>query len=796
MPPESPLPPRRFLLPLLALFAGSGCSALIYEIVWLQLLQLSIGSSAVSLAVLLGTYMGGMCLGSLALPRFVPARRHPLRVYAAIELGIGIFGAAVLYAVPPVVRLYAGGAGSGLPDILLRGLVCAVCLLPPTLLMGASLPAIARWTEATPHGVSWLGFFYGGNIAGAVFGCLFAGFYLLRVYDMATATVAAAAVNVAVAAVAFGLAARAPHHAPAAVPPAPAAAPATGAWTVYTAIGVSGLCALSAEVIWTRLLSLMMGATVYTFSLILAVFLLGLGLGSGVGSWLSRGAVRPRTALACCQILLVAAIAWAAFLLARSLPYWPVDPSPSASPWFQFGLDLLRCACAVLPAACLWGASFPLALAAAARREEDAGQLAGRVYAVNTLGAILGAAGASLVLIPGIGTHHSQQLLSALSAAAALLVSRPRRRIVVAVAAPLAALLIWAQPPVPWEVIAYGRDLGIPNSRRGTLLEVSEGMNASVAVTEYDNTRLFHVSGKVEASSSEQDMRLQRMLGHIPALVHSGPRSVLVVGCGAGVTAGAFVTHPAVARIVICEIEPRIPPAVARHFRRENHGVVDDPRTQLIFDDARHHVFTTRETFDVITSDPIHPWVKGAATLYTKEYFELCRRRLNPGGVITQWVPLYQSTAEAVRSELATFFAVFPEGVIWGNDTILAEGYDIVLMAQVGGSRIDVDALQERLNRPDHAAVARSLRDVGFRTAVGLLATYAGRGADLREWLQFAPINLDRNLRLQYLAGMGINIQRATSLYLEILRYRRYPHGLFVTSDASRENLRRALRLP
>jgi spermidine synthase len=426
----------------------------------------------------------------------------------------------------------------------------------------------------------------------------------------------------------------------------------------------------------------------------------------------------------------------------------------------------------------------------------DAGQLTGRVYAINTLGAILGAAGASLVLIPAIGSHHCQQLLAALSAAAALLVFRPRRRIVVAVAALLAALLVWAQPPVPWEVIAYGRDLGIPNSRRGTLLEVSEGMNASVAVTEYDNARLFHVSGKVEASSSEQDMRLQRMLGHIPALVHSGPRSVLVVGCGAGVTAGTFVTHPAVARIVICEIEPRIPPAVARHFRRENHGVVGDPRTRLVFDDARHFVFTTRETFDVITSDPIHPWVKGAATLYTKEYFELCRRRLNPGGIITQWVPLYQSTAEAVRSELATFFEVFPEGVIWGNDTILAEGYDIVLMAQVGGSRIDVDALQERLNRPDHAAAARSLREVGFRTAISLLATYAGRGADLREWLLYAPINLDRNLRLQYLAGMGINIQRATSLYLEILRYRRYPDGLFVTSEASRENLHKALRLP
>ncbi|HZY84607.1 MAG TPA: hypothetical protein VFE78_07235, partial [Gemmataceae bacterium] len=176
---------RRSLPLLLLLFVGSGCSALIYEIVWFQLLQLVIGSSAVSLCVLLATFMGGMCLGSLALPRVVSPRHHPLRVYALLELGIGVIGVAVLFGVPLADRLYAGYFGHGLQGVLLRGAVCAACLLPPTLLMGATLPAIARWVEATPKGVSWLGGFYAGNIAGAVFGCLLAGFYLLRVHDMA-----------------------------------------------------------------------------------------------------------------------------------------------------------------------------------------------------------------------------------------------------------------------------------------------------------------------------------------------------------------------------------------------------------------------------------------------------------------------------------------------------------------------------------------------------------------------------------------------------------------------------------
>ena len=173
---------------LLILFAGSGCAALIYEIVWFQLLQLAIGSSAVSLGALLGTFMGGMCLGSILLPKKISTRHHPLRVYAYLELGIGVLGLLVLWLIPVLDRVYAAVASIGLQGVFLRAVVAAICLLPPTLLMGASLPAIARWIETTPSGISWLGFFYGGNIAGAVVGSLVAGFYLLRVYDMAFTT--------------------------------------------------------------------------------------------------------------------------------------------------------------------------------------------------------------------------------------------------------------------------------------------------------------------------------------------------------------------------------------------------------------------------------------------------------------------------------------------------------------------------------------------------------------------------------------------------------------------------------
>jgi spermidine synthase len=760
--------------------------------------------------------MGGMGLGSFLLPRLISAQWHPLRVYAWLELGIGAIGLIVLFGMPAVVRFYTSNAAPGLAGILLRGAVSAVCLLPPTMLMGATLPALSRWIETTPRGVSWLGFLYGGNTAGAVFGCLLSGFYLLRIYDVSTATRVAALINGAVALLGFVLAIRTPHSPPTDEPGRVRADRGRESRPVLVVIALSGFCALGAEVVWTRLLSLMLGGTVYTFSIILAVFLAGLGIGSGIGSLLTRGTGRPRTALGYCQILLTAAIAWAAFMLAKSLPYWRISPAISNDPWSDFLMDLVRCLCAILPPACLWGASFPLALGAVASHEGDPGRIVGKVYAANTAGAILGSIGFSLIMIPALGTQWSQRLLIGLSAIASLLAFAPPLRQVRThagsdgelhpppprttaaaswtAALGLAVVLAWSVPGVPWELIAFGRKLPVI-PYQGVALYVGEGMNSSVAVTQLDSgVRNFHVNGKVEASSHPQDMRLERMLGHIPALFHPKPRSVLVVGCGAGITAGSFVLHPDMERIVICEIEPLIPRVVARFFGRENYGVLDDPRVEVVIDDARHFILTTQEKFDIITSDPIHPWIKGSATLYSKEYFELCRRRLNRGGLITQWVPLYESTLDAVKSEIATFFEVFPQGTIWGNDAT-GLGYDVVLLGQDGTMSISVDGLQERLDRDDHQSVAQSIKEVGFPSAVDLLSTYAGQGPDLEPWLKGAEINRDQNLRLQYLAGMGLNSSLNIGIYDDLLKFLRFPGKLFVGSEKRMQALRQALKL-
>ena len=353
-------------------------------------------------------------------------------------------------------------------------------------------------------------------------------------------------------------------------------------------------------------------------------------------------------------------------------------------------------------------------------------------------------------------------------------------------------LLLSAIPQLPWALVAYGRYLPVKTDL-GKILFLGEGMSASVAVTELSTgVRNFHISGKVEASTDPRDMRLQRMLGHIPGLIHPQPRSALVVGCGAGVTAGSFVPYPQVERILICEIEPLIPRVVAQYFGQENHDVVRDPRTRVVYDDARHYILSTREKFDIITSDPIHPWVKGAATLYTKEYFELCKAHLKPGGLVTQWVPLYESNLPVVRSELATFFEVFPNGTIWSNDEN-GEGYDVVLLGSAEPLKIDLQQVQDRLAHDDYHAVLQSLREVGFRSSYSLFSTYAGLASDLKPWLQNAQINSDRNLRLQYLAGLGLNFNEQDLIFSDLLLYRRFPEELFTGSNVWRQSLKSAI---
>lgn len=791
---------QRYLPLLVLLFVGSGCAALIYEIVWFQLLSLIIGSSAVSMGVLLGTFMGGMCIGSLLLSKYISRAEHPLRVYAKLEAAIAVFGLLVLWGMPFVGGLYFKIAVHGMTGVFLRGIICAICLLPPTILMGATLPAIARWVENSAEGVSWLGFFYGGNIAGAVFGSLLAGFYLLRMHDMAYATYVAVAIDLAVVAAGWLLANVTAYSAPAEpeydedVPRPALIRPGTG--PVYVTIALSGATALAAEAVWTRMLSLLLGATTYTFSLILAAFLTGLGIGSSIGASIARTSKNPRLALGVCQALLAAAIAWAAYSTTNFLPYWPVSPNLSATPTYTFQIDLVRCLWVVLPAALLWGASFPLALAAAGRDEADAGRMVGAVYAANTVGGIVGALFGSLLIIAWLGTQAAEKILIGTAAVSALITLVPtlaengrsleftRRGWVRGFATlVIAGFAMGFAKPVPPLLVGYGRWFATRLENMNDFIYMGEGVTASVAVSQLGNGVLnYHNAGKVQASSEPQDMRLQRMLGHLTTLLPPKVDNVLVIGCGAGVTAGAVSIDPHLKSETIAEIEPLVPRVVSKYFGVQNFNVVTNPKVHVQIDDARHYILTTDQKFDAVTSDPLDPWVKGAATLYTEEFFNVVKDHLNPGGVVTLFVQLYETGIPGVKSEIATFMKAFPNGVVFGN-TNNGGGYDLVLVGQNSPAmKIDVDAVEAKLASPEYAQVRQSLHEIGFENATDLFATFAGNEPMLRPWLADAQINRDRNLRLQFLAGEGLNQYNQAAIYSQMLQYRQYPEGMFTGS--------------
>jgi len=803
---------RRHEVALVILVFGSGCAALIYEVVWFQLLELVIGSSAVSLAVLLSVFMGGTCLGSIAAMPFAKRTRSLLPIYALIELSVATCGVSIAHVMPHISETLTRFGGN---DLAVRAILAAACLFPPTICMGAVLPIISQLFEEDRGRMAWVSYCYAGNLAGGVAGGVLAGFYLLRVFDVDVATWTAVAINCAVALSALLLSYKSPAGESGETTGANKL-PEAGRFAdsrIYAAVAFSAATALSAEIVWTRALSLAFAATVYVFSMVAAAFLLGLAIGStSAGILIRKSKISPRVALGWCQIFSCVGMAFAAHVLTDVIPNSSIAEN-SAGPWHVLWHESLVSLAIVLPCTVAWGMSFPLGLASLDKNENNLGQSVACLYAVNTAGAIFGAIGTTWLFARLVGTQRTVQLAIVISAIAGMGVllsataddaksKRPPRRVRYAECACIAAgvlLLVWDVAPLPGVLIAYGRRSSewIATSRvadMGRIVYAGEGLDDFVAVSETgDGAMNFHASGKVQASTSPQDMRLQLLLGHLSHLIPEHPSSALVIGCGAGITAGALSIGPGVDRVRIVEIEPLIPRIASRYFAEYNHRVMENPAVSLTMDDGRHFLATTNERFDVISTDLVDPWVKGVATLFTSEFFELERRHLNPGGVVTQYIQLYQTSPDVVKSEIATFVSVFPNSVIWGNPRE-GQGYDLVILGQVEPVKIDVDSLEARLNSAPYSAVMKSLRSVGIGSATDLMATYAALGSDLTEWLQGAVINRDRSLRLQYLAGLALDDEEAGPIYSQILSKRRLPSSAFAGPAASLKYLEKSIQ--
>jgi spermidine synthase len=468
------------------------------------------------------------------------------------------------------------------------------------------------------------------------------------------------------------------------------------------------------------------------------------------------------------------------------------------------GLHVLRAMDVILPSAVLWGMSFPFALAAAGSSHGDTGRSSGNVYAANTIGAIVGSLGVSFWTIPQYGTRWSAQLLVlGASVSAALLFWAARGRAQAAVtqtrkhspwlspALVLAAGVAFAAflPGLSRVFLAHGRYIFWVDPR-DQYPYVSEGAASTVAVhIAPDGYRHFHVSGRVEASNNPNDLRTERLIGHLSAIPHPNPESVLVVGLGGGITAGTLALYPEVKRIVICEIEPRVVGA-AQQFALENYDVLSDPRVELIFDDARHFLATTREKFDIITSDPIHPWVRGNSILFSREYYAIVKSRLKPGGIATQWVPLYETSELAIKVQLNTFMDAFPNGSVW-NTITGGKGYDVVLVGGLDPMHIDIPTTERRMSATPR--MAESFKQVHIASVIDLLSAYGASGKDMMPWLQGAPINRDFSLKLEYISGLAMDQKEADPIYAHMVAGRTFPAGSFTGPPAQVNELRRRI---
>lgn len=663
------------------MFFVSGVSALVYQIVWLKHLGFVFGNSIYAAATLIAVYLAGLGFGGYL---FAGAfrRRNPLLVYAVLEGVIGLLGSMSPHFFRWLDSLYVW-AYSSIGDSpatlsVARVAMASLFLLPPTMLMGGTLPVLVRWfTGDRLEGGRAVSSLYAVNTFGATAGVAFAGFYAIPTIGLLLTLAVAVALNFLLAVVSLvlawianvrgeGDAHAAPDHEKASMQEG-AAHSIVSPRLILLVSFLMGLTAIADEVFWSRILVLHLGSSVYSYSLMLFSFLIGLAAGSAAVSVviervdLAKLLARLEIALA-----VVLAIQIHLFVSFPDILEWlggviGVDTHPQR--FFVFlGTVLL----AILPPTALMGATFPVAVKLYSRlRHESESHGVGTVYFWNTVGSITGSLGAGFVFIRLMGSQNGLFAMAALNLAIALVLivrasGATRER--VAFAGGLLALLLAFFAAKPDQVILSA---GIFVDEKAPILLFREDVSATVTLRKLREDFLSLELNGVNVAGTASDLRgTQKLQGHLPLLMHRAPKKVLHIGFGSGGTAYAVSLHP-VDEIRIAEISPEVLEVSDKYLRSENHGVLDDKRVVTEINDGRNFVLATPEKFDVILSDSIHPRYAGNGSLYTLDYFRLCRERLNPGGVVSMWLPTYSMTNRNYVQIVRAFHEVFPNTTIW-----------------------------------------------------------------------------------------------------------------------------------
>jgi spermidine synthase len=774
-------------LPLIfLLFFLSGATSLVYEVVWLRQLILIFGSTLFATSTILSTFMGGLALGAFVAGRWMDrSARSPLRIYGVLEIGIGVYAllVPVLFgALTPLFRLVwnAGGSESMLLLSLAKFAGIALVLLIPTTLMGASLPVLSREVADDPDRIGGkVGTLYAVNTFGAVAGTFTAGFLAIPGLGAQKTLWVTAVANLLIGAAALGLARKPVSRTGPSV--AAAVDGRRGIGLVLVVFAISGFGAMVLEVAWTRALALVLGSSVYAFSLMLLAFLIGLAAGSAffAGLLRRRPGIRPAVLL---TALLGASglLSYATAFLLQHLPrmfaeiYFSWNPGPNG--WFavQFCFGLM----VMFPATFAFGGIFPAIIQIMARDLDDVAGSVGTAYASNTAGTIFGAACAGFFLIPWIGVRNSVVSIGVLQMVLALLVCllvsglRWKRRILLAVPI-LAAVICFPLFRPGWDVLLMnsGVYMNVTELEEGSgwedflaiteqdnvLVYAEEGLTASVLVADQPshNNRYLSVNGKIEASTSS-DMETQLMVAHLPLFLHPSPGDVLVIGLASGISVGAAATHP-VESIHVVEVEKAMEPA-ARLFAEHNYDALDDERVRLFFNDARNQLEFSPETYDIIISEPSNPWMTVASNLFTEDFFRMAATRLRSDGIFCQWVQNYCLPADDMRSIVAAFRSAFPNVLLFET----FEGVDLVLLGSREPLNLDLDRMEYRMSE---LRVWMDLARVGVRSPADVLPLFRLGPEEVDRLVEGAPRNSDDNARVEFSAPKA--------LYLETL-----PHNL------------------
>ncbi|ABC80983.1 fused MFS/spermidine synthase [Anaeromyxobacter dehalogenans] len=751
-----------------ALFFVSGAAGLVYQVAWSRLLNEIFGVTAHAVTAVLATFLGGLALGSWMLGRAADRCRDPLRLYALLELGVAataLAGTAAVRALDPV-HLWAASrlAPDSVALLLVRAGLAAVVVLPPTVLMGGTLPAITRaLVRRIGHLGRELSFVYALNTAGAVAGSVAAGFALIRALGVHGTLWAAAAANVAVGLGALALSrarggsgASPPAAAAPARSPAPAAGPEAGAGWILAVMALSGVSSLALEVIWTRMLVLVVGTSTYAFVTMLTAFLVGIALGSFVARAFVDRVRSPRRAFGWVQ----------AGIAASTLATLPLMGAlmGGAQRWVD-GLELrweallagrfaLSFLVMIVPTT-LIGMTFPLAARIWARTLDTLGGRLGQLYGANTLGNIAGAVLGGFVVLPAVGMQRGVALMAVLNlvgAAWALLPAREdhRRPAVLLRAAPVSAglwacaLLVALWRPAPFGSAEEGPD--------DPVLFYREGLVSTVKVIQRADDgrqRVMLVDGVRIGQSSDGVDRKQQVLAHFPILLRDRPPArVLTIGLGTGILAGEVARHPGVERVDVVELSPSVIEG-ARLFDRFNGAVLDDPRVRVVNDDGVAFLRRSTERYDAIVSDgKSRSGHAGNAQFYSDDYYRSARAHLAPGGVMMQWVPLDVPAAD-LRVILRTFEGAFPDTYVWiAQSSCFLVGLDRPLA-------LDLAKVQRVLDAPE----SEDLRRHGWRTAAEVVALLAADRETLAPWLaQEDAVNTLERPILEFYAPAGLAV--------------------------------------